>query len=185
MKYLRVPLCGMAIAAALFASGAANAQVQAAAAVEAVDGSAVAMPELAFAPTDEDRRNYFKYFYFHRSETDFATAYADLRECDDYTRDLSVRSTYSGGGVMGAVFGSMLSNAIHGSAQRRTQRRMIMRTCMGFKGYSAFGLRKDLWEVFNFDEGNSSPPEERRLAMLQMQARVASGPRPTIGELTQ
>ncbi len=186
MKLARMSLGGVALAAALFAAGPVAAQDQPGAAAEAVDGSAIPMPELAFTPDEEMQRNYFKYFYFHRAETDFDTAYADIRECDDYTRDLAARVAYNGGGGMvGGLFGSVLANAIHGSAERRMQRRIIMRTCMGFKGYATFGLRKDLWEAFNFDEGNSSPPEARRQELLMMQARVASGPRPTIGELPQ
>lgn len=181
MNEARMSLGGVALAIALFMAGPAHAQADAAAATEVVDGSAVRMPDLAFTPDAEAQGGYFKYFYFHRADTDFATAYADIRECDGYTRDLAVRSSAPGGGLFGAI----LADAIHGSAQRRTQRRMIMRTCMGFKGYSAFGLRKDLWEAFNFDEGNSSPTEARRQALLRIQARAASGPRPTIGELPQ
>ena len=186
MKYSRMPLGGIALAAMLLATGPAAAQVEPAVATGEVDGSAIPMPELTFVPDEEIQRNYFKYFYFHRADTAFESAYADLRECDDYTRDLAARVGYTGGGgLVGGLFGSVLANAIHGSAERRMQRRVIMRTCMGFKGYTAFGLRKDLWEAFNFDEGNSSPSETRRQEMLMMQARVASGPRPAAGELPQ
>jgi len=49
----------------------------------------VVMPELSFTPTDLDARNFDKYYYFYRSGTDFATAYADIVECDGYARGLS------------------------------------------------------------------------------------------------
>ncbi len=183
MNYVRLPLGGVALAAALFVAGVASAQGQTSSSTRATDGSSIPMPELAFTPDEESQRNYFKYFYFHRADTDFATAYADIRECDDYTRDLAIRGNGAmfGGGLLGAI----AADAISGAGARREQRRMIMRTCMGYKGYSAFGLRKDLWEAFNFDEGNSSPPEPQRQAMLRVQARVASGPRPTVGEMSQ
>lgn len=188
MLILRGPALAAAGALCVFGSGAASAQTGQEPAPDAVAIAAEGgpLPELTFVPDEEIQRNYFKYFFFHRADTDVETAYADLRECDDYTRDLAVRATYSGGGgVLGAVLGSALSDAIHGASQRRMQRRMIMRTCVGYKGYSAFGLRKDLWEAFNFDEGNDSPAEERRQQFLRVQARVAVGPRPTIGEMVQ
>lgn len=172
-----MPLGGMAMVFALLFAGLAQAQPEAAAAAS-TEG---ALPNLSFTPDAEIEGAYFKYFYFHRAETDEATAYADLRECDDYTRDLAFTASYPGGGILGGI----MANAIYGSAERRMQRRVIMRTCMGFKGYAAFGLRKDLWEAFHFDEGNDSPPETRRQEFLRIQARVASGPRPAIGELPQ
>jgi hypothetical protein len=148
------------------------------------------MPKLAFTADAEIERNYFKYFFFHREGTDFATAYADLQECDGYAQGLAYRMGYTPvhgvgllPGLAGGLIGSAISDAIFGSAQRRQQRRIIMRTCMGYKDYKTFGLPKNLWTEFNFSEGNSSPPEDRRQEMLRMQARAASGPRPQLGEM--
>jgi hypothetical protein len=185
----------MALAASWAATGHAATPAAAPAPEAAIDPATVPMPNLTFTPDAEVVRNYGKYFFFHREGTDFATAYADLRECDGYARGLAFRvggASYMpvpaglaggiGAGIGGAV-GSALADAIFGSAERRLQRRIIMRTCMGYKAYSTFGLPRDQWLLFNFDEGNKSPPEEVRQHMLLRQARAASGPRPQIGEM--
>jgi len=63
------------------------------------------------------------------------------------------------------------------------QRRTNLRTCMGYKGYSRFGLNKDLWQAFNFEEGNNTVPEDERQQYLQMQAKAAITGRPSTQEL--
>lgn len=157
-----------------------------------IDPATVPMPELAFTPTPQIAENYDKYFYFNRADTDFATAYADLRECDSYARGLAFRTPYQDvpypymgtlGGAIGGAIGNAVADAIFGSAERRRQRRINMRTCMGFKEYRIFGLPESLWERFNFEEGNRRVPEDERQRFLQMQARVASGPTPIVGEV--
>ena len=203
MPGLRVPLCGIGMAAAICGLQPLRAQeVTEAGAVQtasapAVDPSTIPLPELAFAPTARDVGNYDKYYYFHRAETDFATAYADIQECDGYARGLPHNEVmpnapvpYPYAGTMAGAIGGAIGNAIVGaiisaeaSAERRRQRRSIMRTCMGYKGYQAYGLRKSLWETFNFEEGSREIPEDERQRLLQIQARVASGPVPTVGEI--
>ena len=64
------------------------------------------------------------------------------------------------------------------SAERRRLKRLNLRNCMHFKGYDRYGLAKDLWTEFNFEEGNGRKPEAERERAILMQARVASGPRP-------
>ena len=155
-----------------------------------VDPASVPMPVLVFSPTAADRDDYAKYFYFHRAETDFETAFADVRECDRYARGPSYSMgslpvyNYGMVGAVGGAIGGAVADAIFGSAQRRKMRRAILKTCMGYKEYEVYGLSRDLWTKFNFEEGNSSPPEDKRLTMLQMQAKVAAGPVPT-GEKVQ
>jgi hypothetical protein len=151
------------------------------------------LPDLNFQPDPEAEKNFDKYFYFHREGTDFATAYADLQECDGYARGLSYRAgggavpyPYAGtlGGAIGGAIGSAMADAIFGSAERRRQRRATMRTCMGFKEYRAYGLPKDIWTKFNFEEGLSHVDDDRRQRLLQLQAKAASGPTPRTGEIT-
>lgn len=158
-----------------------------AARADAVDPATVTMPDLTFTETPQDLANYDKYYYFVRANTDFTTAYADIRECDGYARGLSYRPDsvglaypYAGtlGGALGSVIGDALADAIYGSAERRSQRRINMRTCMAFKGYQRFGLPKDIWVTFNFEEGLRKVPEDKRQQLLQIQAKVASGPLP-------
>jgi hypothetical protein len=54
---------------------------------------------------------------------------------------------------------------------------------MGYKGYSRYGLNKQLWEQFNFEEGNKTVREEQRQKYLQMQAKAAISGRPSSEEL--
>lgn len=157
-----------------------------------IDPAGIEVPDLAFAEAPGDAEGYDKYFYFVREDTDFATAYADILECDGYARGFSFVMTggpvpypYAGtlGGAIGGAIGAAMADAIFGSAERRKMRRANLRTCMGYKGYRRFGLPKDVWARFNFEEGNSPPPEKARMKLLQQQAKVASGPMPAAGEL--
>jgi hypothetical protein len=86
-------------------------------------------------------------------------------------------------GALGGAIGSAMADAIFGSAERRRLRRVNLRTCMGFKGYARFGLNKDLWQSFNFEEGNRTVPDEERQKYLQMQAKAAIAGRPSSQEL--
>jgi hypothetical protein len=147
---------------------------------QALAPATVELPNLAFQPTPAIERNYDKYFYFHRDDTSFAAAYEDIRECDALARGITLR--LDGGPVTGGVTG-VIADAILGSAERRRIRRVNMRMCMGFKDYRIYGLPEALWEQFNFEEGLRQVEEARREQLLQVQARVASGPRPQVGAI--
>ena len=160
--------------------------------VAKVDPATIAMPELAFTPTPEIERNYAKYFYFHRDNTDFETALADLRECDQMARKMSNASAqinvpypYAGtmAGAGGGLLAAIIIDATKGAADRRSMRRLSMGNCMTFKDYKTYGLSKDLWTKFNWEEGNSEPEDAERIEKLRLQAKVASGPRPAVGGL--
>lgn len=162
--------------------------------------AAVAMPALAFEETPEAASDYDKFFYFHRADTSFDEAYSDVIECDAVSsgsrfyagvaaNDPVVQSQINNammqygaagavGGALGGVIGSVIADAIWGAAERRRQRRVNVRNCMHFKGYSRYPLTEDLWREFNFAEGNGRAEEEFRAQALMMQARVASGPKP-------
>lgn len=154
-----------------------------------------ALPDLAVAPRPGDADNYDKYYYFHRDGTDVAEAWADISECDALASGISYRanggplstgyyaSQYGIGGVVGGVVGSIAADMIYGSAKRRAIRRVNMRNCMGFKGYDRYGLSKDVWERFNFEEGNGRKEDRERNLALMQQAIVASGPKPQAGAL--
>lgn len=153
--------------------------------------AAVEMPAMAFEETPEIAKNYEKYFYFHRADTDFDTAYADLTECDALVSGISIYVGASdaaiasamtqygvAAGAVGGVIASVMMDAIFGSAERRKARRLNIRHCMFFKGYDRYGLEKELWQRFNFEEGlDREKPEAREAAFLK-QAKVASGPKP-------
>ena len=150
------------------------------------------MPDLAFTATPLDEADYDKYFYFHRAETAFSAALGDLRDCDAFARGLTSGMayqqapypyTYTMAGAAGGVIANVMVAAIFGSAEKRRLRRVNMRRCMGYKGYGRYGLSKDLWQKFNFEEGFSGEEETARNAMLAQQAKVASGPVPAGKEL--
>lgn len=191
MIWIRVA-AGFAALALVPSTGAAQKVSDRALAPVSVDPGMVPTPALSFTETDADRAGYDKYFYFVREGTDFATAYQDIRECDALARGMNF---YAGGGQVpypyagtlagaaGGVIGSLVADAIFGSAVRRQMRRTNLRTCMGYKGYSRYGLNKDLWQKFNFEEGNGTVRDEERQKLLQMQAKAAISGRPASQEL--
>lgn len=145
--------------------------------------AAVEMPKLDGAVTPLDEESFDKYFYFHRAETDLATAFGDISECDGYARGLSsgyqyqqapYPYTYTMAGAVGGAVGNLMVAAIFGSAEKRKLRRVNMRNCMSYKGYQRFGLPKELWENFNFEEGLDSVSNDVRRKLLLQQALVAS-----------
>ena len=152
----------------------------------------IPMPEIAFDMAAANVDDFDKYFYFHREDTSFSQAYADITECDalgsginyylgaDSNSMASAMTTYGPlAGAVGGMIGSMVADAIFGSSERRRLKRINIRNCMFYKGYDRYGLEKELWQEFHFEEGNSREEAESREAKLKMQARVASGPKPT------
>jgi hypothetical protein len=151
--------------------------------IAADEASKLEMPKLEFTEGLEDAKNYDKYYYFRRDETDFATAYADITECDGYARALVSSYKYQEApypytGTLAGAAGGMIANAMMAAifvpGEKRRMRRVNMRQCMGFKGYERIGLNKELWETFNFEEGTGAEEEESRLRALKLQALVAS-----------
>lgn len=153
---------------------------------EKIDVAAIPLPDLTFKPDPDAIKGFGKYYYFNRADTDFKTALADLRDCDGLSRGLTsplghMPGFYTGAllpDVAGNVIGSLLVSAIFGSASVRATRRINMRRCMFFKSYQRYGLPKDIWQQFNFEEGFSELSEPKRQAFLKQQAKVASGPKP-------
>lgn len=147
------------------------------------DGQSVTMPKLDYTSDGTEAADFDKYYAFHRADTDFATAYGDIAECDNYARglqsgigDMQVPYPYAGtmAGALGGAIGSAVAMAVFGSAEKRRLRRVNMRTCMNFKGYDRYGLPKALWDDFNFEEGLSGVNDTKRQHYLKLQALVAS-----------
>jgi hypothetical protein len=159
----------------------------------AAEIEAVAMPDLAYTPDPTIAADFDKYFFFHRDGTSFDQAYADITECDSLASGinfymgadsaaLSSAMTQYGplaGGIGGAI-GGLMADAIFGSAERRRIKRINLRNCMFYKGYDRYGLEKELWQAFHFEEGLSRENAKDREAALMKQARVASGPKPQL-----
>ena len=152
---------------------------------------AVAMPDLAYEPDPRIEADFEKYFFFHREDTSFDQAFADITECDALAHGMnnlnlgfitpSTENIADLGPVLGTYF-ALLSpiDAIFGSSERRRIRRYNIRTCMFYKGYDRYGLEKKLWQAFHFEEGFSRENARDRLTALLKQARVASGPKPLL-----
>jgi hypothetical protein len=165
-------------------------------ATEIPDPSKLSMPQLDFTATAGDDDDFNKFFYFHRDNTSFEDAYADIRECDALASGSNIYMGADSGataaamtqygllpGAVGGAIASVAMDAIFGSAARREQRRVNLRNCMGFKQYQRYGLSRELWTAFNFEEGLGRKREPVRLQALAIQALVASGPRPHTKDL--
>jgi hypothetical protein len=151
--------------------------------ISADEAGKLEMPKLEFSEAPEDAKNFDKYYYFRRDETDFPAAYADITECDGYARGLVSSYKYQDApypyagtvaGAAGGAIANVMMAAIFVPGEKRRMRRVNMRQCMGFKGYERLGLSKELWEAFNFEEGTGAEEEESRLKALKLQALVAS-----------
>lgn len=148
------------------------------------DAASVTMPKLDFTAGTAGALDFNKYYAFYRANTDFATAYADIVECDGYARGLRSgggkyqEAPYPYAGTMAGVIGGALANAlidaINAPAEKRRMRRINIRTCMNYKGYERYALPKDLWTEFNFEEGAGAVADEKRHRFLLQQALVAS-----------
>ena len=156
----------------------------------------VEMPALVFEESERTAADYNQFFYFHRADTTFATALADLRACDGFSRDLSREGNSSfahivegarrggraGGGALGAPLGGALGGAIgrsiaQGPAEReelRKKYRINIRRCMFLSGYARYGLTERLWKDLAFDIADDDLTEEERQRSLLAQARAAS-----------
>lgn len=171
------------LAAALAVTALCAQPAIAADALPTFDPAKLELPNLGAPTTAEDAADFDKYYYFHRAETGFDQALTDIRECDAFARGLaspfgyqSAPYPYAGTlpGMGGELIANALMSAIFGSAELRKARRSNMRRCMNYKGYDRYGLNKDIWQQFNFEEGFSKIDEEKRQLMLAQQAKAAS-----------
>lgn len=192
-------MCGIAAGAMVFAQGAEAQQTVGFVPVRQFTESEIAaikMPDLAFDTAKVAPDDFEKYFIFHRPETGFGEAYADITECDALASGISIYRGVDAGtmasnmvqygvlaGAIGGAIAGVMMDAIFGSAARRQARRVNLRNCMYFKGYDRYGLEKERWQAFNFEEGLSKTDADVRAEKLLVQARVASGPAPKLEKL--
>ncbi len=164
-----------------------------------IDPGSVAIPSIAFVEAAEDKKLYNKYFFFHRKGISFEEALIDVIECDAFgralpfrlepTRYIVISNNIAIAGVGTVVanlvdpIGQRWADKMFGVPWRRTTRRNNLRVCMGYKGYQRYGLSREIWQKFNFDEADKPPAEGDRKRMLIQQARIASGADPMQPEL--
>ncbi|MBX9859628.1 MAG: hypothetical protein K2Y20_08580 [Sphingomonas sp.] len=179
----KIGVWALPLAAALALPAAAIAQEQAAPEgpdITITDPEKIPLPTLSFTETPADVGDYDKYFYFARANTDFATAFADIKDCDDLARNPSGKWKSAGAG---GILGALLDSAMNEGPAARATRRVSMRRCMFYKGYSRFGLPRALWVRFNFEEAMVKKGEQERDAYMRLQARAAAAGIPATKEL--
>jgi hypothetical protein len=153
------------------------------------DPASVHVPDLSFVPTPRDAGNYDEYFYFNKPGVSFTTAWNDLNECARYSVALRPMGKIIQFAPLGSgkdpenrfdaaqwesvnlefgFFGSIIAGAVLG-ALADDNRRGNTRQCMGYKGYTRYGLTRALWHEVN--KGKDADVQARL-------ALIASGPAP-------
>ena len=140
----------------------------------------IAVPNLATdaRPLGDER----KFFVFHRADTSLDQARADLGFCFRYVQTGSGillpyfyawkgngagnPAVYDGGqfGLTGALIAALIAGGIE-----RSKRQINMMRCMLPRGYARYRISEELWKELNGKD---------RLASIEVQARIASGPVP-------
>ncbi len=148
------------------------------------DPTKIIMPNLVFTPDEKIVKKYHIYFYFHKNGVDFATALADIRECEYYSTfgEVTVAPPtfvpYGGElqvdrkankyklqpGLMPLVFAPMVMGPL-----LRRMHNAGMRNCMAFRDYSRYGLNQEISESID----NVGLVEQ-----VLTRAKIASGPKP-------
>lgn len=133
----------------------------------------------------------WKFFYFHRANTAYAEAYADIAECyrfmpvpyangllpmfvpwESDTGARIIKPPVIGPyGIVGDIIGGMVA----GPLERRA-RQSRLRRCLEPRGYSRYPAPKDTWEKIIDNYSASS---------IAVQAKLASGPLPQAAALSE
>ena len=140
----------------------------------------IAVPNLAAdaRPLGDER----KFFVFHRADTSLDQARADLGFCFRYAQTgagillpyfyawqgdgAGKAASYDGGqfGLTGALIGALIAGGLE-----RSKRQINMMRCMLPRGYARYRMSEELWKELNGKD---------RLASVEVQARIATGPVP-------
>lgn len=166
----------LVLASVLAFAGVGNAAAQTA----LPDPATVTTPDLSGSSDSVVVENGWKYFLYHRPDTSFAEAYADIADCYRFLtpagwgnvalprfvpwveRPAGDRyNTNNQAGLVGLAIGSM----IEGTLSRR-DRQSKMRRCMEPRGYTRYGVAEAIWESIA-----DMPPDQG----IAVQAKIASG----------
>ena len=170
------------VAAAAMALGLSVSAAHAQDAPPLPDPASITVPDLSNSSDPLVLENGWKYFFFHRRDTSFAEAYADISDCyrflqpagwanvklprfvpwDDRAAVTFDRSRTHNYGLVGELMAAM----VEGTLVRR-DRQSKMRLCMEPRGYTRYGVAEEIWENVI-----AKPPEEA----IAIQAKLASGP---------
>lgn len=145
------------------------------------DPATVAVPDLSGSADPAVVENGWKYFFYHRPDTSFAEAHADIAFCYRFRGPANwstvevprfvpweeagptvvrYQSSYYG------IVGDLMAGMVEGTLVRR-DRQSKMRRCMEPRGYTRYGVAEEIWENVV-----GKPPAEA----IAIQAKIASGP---------
>lgn len=147
------------------------------------DPSSIALPDTTPSRDPKVREEGYKFYYFHKPEVSFAQAHQDFAECRGYLvvggpakvpgfipwgethrRKIYQRAPMFDGLVVAAMAAIIMPKMQRGLDSNK------MRRCMGTRGYDRYAIPEAAWNALN--EG-----EEQQI--LLMQAKLASGPKPS------
>lgn len=175
------------MAAALFACAGWHSL---AAAQNLPDPANIELPDLSANDPAVTKKGH-KFFYFFNPTVSFSEAYEDISECRSYlvTGEVAmlpgfvpwveevapeeVKSGYGANpyGLVGALIVALFQDGVNNGPSNNR-----LRLCMEPRGYARYPLTEDAWLALNKgDEPN----------IVAMQAKLASGPAPTVPQVTE
>lgn len=153
------------------------------------DPATISAPEISPSIDPKVQKEGYKFFFFHNPSVSFAEAYADIAECRSFlARDglatlPSFRpwvepvkrktQAYAAApyGLVGAAMASIIVPKLE-----RGQRNNKLRRCMTPRGYARYAIAEADWDRLN--EGDET-------AIVAVQAKLASGPKPSTAEVSE
>lgn len=172
-------------AVTLLAAGSASAQTSDPDGTSLPDPATIELPDLSGAPV-MDSEGDSKYFYFHKVGVSFETAVGDFSECVRYSLPADMvrlpghlviveTPPEAPSAVPRTVApipytGQLIADLLMPSLMRRS-RQGVMRMCMGYKNYKRYPVSKEAYLALTENDSANA---------VYMQAKLASGPAPTI-----
>ena len=158
------------------------------------DPATITAPDTS-ASDPEVLKEGYKFFYFNNPSVSFSEAVADIAECRSFlangappsvpgfipwTEPVKRKQNRGGGflvayGLLGVGVEAGLAAIIMPKIERGLRNNKLRR-CMEPRGYKRFALPEASWKILN--EG-----DEKQLILTQ--AKLASGPQPANGEVTE
>jgi hypothetical protein len=152
------------------------------------DPATISVPDVGPSADPKVAKEGNKFFFFHNPSVGFADAYADISECRTFLASNGVpalptfrpwvepvkRKDTAGVapyGLVGAVIASIVLPKME-----RALRSNKLRRCMEPRGYRLYPIAEADWDRLN--EGDEK-------MLVAMQAKLASGPKPQIPEVSE
>jgi hypothetical protein len=156
------------------------------------DPATVVIPDVSVEQNPKAVEDGFKFFYFHNPSVSFNEAYADIAECRSFLISGApaaipgfrpwvepvrneVQRQYPGVGLLDMAMRSAVGSIILPKLERGVRNNKLRR-CMEPRGYARYPAPETAWDTLN--EGDEP-------ALIAMQAKLASGPRPVAAQVTE